>query len=197
GEAIVTTLTDEGTPTPVAWTRVRPPQSQIGAVAPTEVQTMAEAGERWATYAEEVDRESARELLATKMGVPSPSTPASPAPPPTPPAAPAGSAPPPAPTSAPEPSQPSPDDLVREAGIEDLEDPVPAPRPGDHQTEGGPGTGRRSSGGRRRKTSDRSSGGRGRGPSTGAVGDFLGSREGRATVNNVVRGVFDLLRKRR
>jgi hypothetical protein len=29
-----------------------------------------------------------------------------------------------------------------------------------------------------------------------AVGDFLKSREGRATVNNVVRGVFDLLKKR-
>ena len=28
------------------------------------------------------------------------------------------------------------------------------------------------------------------------VTDFLKSREGRATVNNVVRGVFDLLKKR-
>ena len=39
GEAMVTVLADNGAPTPVAWTRVRPPQSQIGAVDPAEVTT--------------------------------------------------------------------------------------------------------------------------------------------------------------
>ena len=69
GEAVVTTLTAKGTPTPVAWTKVRPPQSQIGAVDPTEVLALAQASDLWATYAVEVDRASAREVLAAKMGV--------------------------------------------------------------------------------------------------------------------------------
>ncbi|MEZ5178328.1 MAG: helicase HerA-like domain-containing protein [Acidimicrobiales bacterium] len=56
-------------PTPVAWTKVRPPQSQIGAVDPAEVLALAQASEPWATYVTEVDRESARELLAARMGV--------------------------------------------------------------------------------------------------------------------------------
>src|SRR3954454_18320403 len=51
GEAIVTTLADNGAPTPVAWTKVRPPESQIGAVDPAEVATMAQASDLWATYA--------------------------------------------------------------------------------------------------------------------------------------------------
>ena len=69
GEAVVTTLTPKGVPTPVAWTMVRPPESQIGAVDPAEVKTMAEASDLWATYATEIDRQSAHEMLAARMGL--------------------------------------------------------------------------------------------------------------------------------
>lgn len=147
GEAVVTTLADNGAPTPVAWTRVRPPQSQIGAVDPAEVKALAEASELWPTYATEIDRESARELLAARMGVARPDLP-----------------PPPAPAPASDdfevrvPSAPNPKAKARRA-------PAPKSRSGS-QDDGN------------------------------AVTDFLKSREGRATVNNVVRGVFDLLKKR-
>ena len=43
-------------------------QSQIGAVDPAEVDALAKASPLWATYATEVDRESAEELLAAKLG---------------------------------------------------------------------------------------------------------------------------------
>jgi len=68
GEAMVTILSEKGAPTPVAWTKVRPPQSQIGAVDPGEVDAAAKASPLWATYGTEIDRESATEMLAAKMG---------------------------------------------------------------------------------------------------------------------------------
>jgi DNA helicase HerA-like ATPase len=165
GEAIVTVLTEDGAPTPVAWTKVRPPQSQIGAVEPAEVKAMAEASEPWATYATELDRPSAREMLAQKMGVEPPA------------AAPAGTA---SPTVRPDlPPPPSPGDLVRDSGIDDdgfdvripdapekPSSPKPRPKAKTKKDDGNP------------------------------VTDFLKSREGRATVNNVVRGVFDLIKKK-
>jgi DNA helicase HerA-like ATPase len=93
GEAVVTTLAENGTPNPVAWTRIRPPQSKIGALDPGTVAAMAEASEPWATHATELDRDSARELLAARMGV----TTRSDAPPPPPPPAPTEGDVPPAP----------------------------------------------------------------------------------------------------
>ncbi len=181
GEAIVTTLGDDGSPTPVAWTRVRPPQSQIGAVPPAEVAALAEASAPWATYAVEIDRESARELLAARMGVTLP-----PAAEPT---TPAGEAPPaPAPPTA---APPSPGDLVRDAGLDEGAD-AEVPRPGPAR--------RSEPAARARKPARRSDPdpiNRRQAEGGNVVGDFLKSREGRATVNNVVRGVFDLLKKRR
>ena len=67
GEAIVTTLSARGTPTPVVWTRMIPPKSLMGAVDKSEVESAAKASELWKSYAEEIDRESARELLAKKV----------------------------------------------------------------------------------------------------------------------------------
>ena len=179
GEAVVTTLKENGAPTPVAWTKVRPPQSQIGAIDPAEVDAMARASDLWATYATEIDRESARELLAARMGVPiAPASPASP-----------GDAPvvrpdlPPPPTGAGAPAAPTPGDLVRDSGIEsddfDVQVP-PAPKPKAP-------TKRKAEPKPKAKAKDDGN----------AVTDFLKSREGRATVNNVVRGVFDLLKKNR
>jgi len=67
GEAIVTLLSERGAPTPVAWTRLRPPTSQIGAVDPGEVTTLAQADALFAAHATEIDRDSARERLAARM----------------------------------------------------------------------------------------------------------------------------------
>ena len=67
--------------------------------------------------------------------------------------------------------------------------PSPAPRRSSKPKAKGGGT--RSSGGStssRRTTKD---------DDGNVVTDFLRSREGRSTVNNVVRGVFDLLKKRK
>ena len=141
GEAIVTTLSEDGAPNPVAWTKVRPPQSQIGAVDPAEVRSLAEQSDLWSTYATEIDRHSAREILAAKMGVP---------------------APPP------------------DTGL-DVRVPPPPPEPRRERAPRRAPAPRRS--GRQRDDGN-------------PVTDFLRSREGRSTINNVVRGVFDLLKKR-
>ncbi|MEO6628232.1 MAG: helicase HerA-like domain-containing protein [Aquihabitans sp.] len=168
GEAVVTTLTDRGVPTPVAWTRIRPPESQIGAVDPVEIKTMAESSDLWATYAAEVDRESAREMLAKKMGAGDPAVsavgPPSPARPDLPP-------PPVAPAPA-----PSPGDLVRDSGIDDGSFDTPAPRQRPAAKKPAPKTAKADG---------------------NAVTDFLKTREGRSTVNTVLRGVFSLLKKSR
>ncbi|MEZ5180471.1 MAG: helicase HerA-like domain-containing protein [Acidimicrobiales bacterium] len=173
GEAVVTTLRENGAPTPVAWTKVCPPRSQIGAIDPAEVDAMARASELWATYATEIDRESARELLAARMGVGS-----------APPAARPDLPPPPSDAGAPGP--PSPGDLVRDSGIEaddfDVQVP-PAPTPKAPKAP----TKRKAEPKPKAKAKDDGN----------AVTDFLKSREGRATVNNVVRGVFDLRKKKR
>ena len=162
GEAIVTTLAENGAPTPVVWTKVRPPQSQIGAVDPAEVKTLAEASDRWPAYATEVDRQSAREILATKMGVTLPGNPDL-------------SKLPPPPTAA----APSPGDLLKDSGLDPSEGDVEVSVPEEPKAHPHAKTGPKAP------------------KQDHVVTDFLKSREGRATVNNVVRGVFDLLKKRR
>jgi DNA helicase HerA-like ATPase len=67
GEAMVTILSERGAPTPVVWTKVRPPQSLMAAIDQAEVDEAARASDLWARYAEEIDRESARELLAARL----------------------------------------------------------------------------------------------------------------------------------
>ncbi|MGH9154377.1 MAG: helicase HerA-like domain-containing protein, partial [Acidimicrobiales bacterium] len=66
GEAMVTILSERGAPTPVVWTKLRPPTSLMAALGADEVDRLARASTLWPTYAEEVDRESARERLAAK-----------------------------------------------------------------------------------------------------------------------------------
>jgi hypothetical protein len=56
---------------------VLPPSSLLGALDPAAVKAAGEASPLWATYAQEIDRESATELLAAKMGVPGPAATAS------------------------------------------------------------------------------------------------------------------------
>ncbi|CAN5288605.1 DUF853 family protein [soil metagenome] len=67
GEAVVTVMNERGAPTPVAWTRLRAPESLMGPSDPAAMQAVVAASSRYATYAAAVDRESAREILATKL----------------------------------------------------------------------------------------------------------------------------------
>jgi len=67
GEAMVTILSERGAPTPVVWTRLRPPLSLMAAVETDAVDRAAHDSSLWPKYAEEVDRESAREKLGARM----------------------------------------------------------------------------------------------------------------------------------
>ena len=80
GEAMITILSERGAPTPVVWTKLRPPQSLMAALDTADVDRLARDSSIWPTYAEEVDRESARERLAAKMAVEVPKPTAQPAP---------------------------------------------------------------------------------------------------------------------
>jgi uncharacterized protein len=67
GEAVVTVMNERGAPTPVAWTRLRAPESLMGPAESGAMQTAVKASPRYPKYATAVDRESARELLAAKL----------------------------------------------------------------------------------------------------------------------------------
>ncbi len=90
GEAVITVLSDRGAPTPVAWTRLRAPQSLMAPAPAEAIAAAVSASPLNAQYGVEVDRESAYERLQAKLAPP-PAPPASPAP-----AAPAPDAPAPA-----------------------------------------------------------------------------------------------------
>src|SRR5689334_13367612 len=67
GEAIVTVMNERGAPTPVAWTRLRAPESLMAPTDAAAMQATVAASPRNAKYATVVDRESAREILAKKL----------------------------------------------------------------------------------------------------------------------------------
>ena len=67
GEAVVTVMNERGAPTPVAWTRLRAPESLMGTADTAAMQQAVEASPLHPKYAEAVDRESAREKLAAKL----------------------------------------------------------------------------------------------------------------------------------
>src|SRR6478672_6595761 len=67
GEAIVTVLDQRGVPTPVVATRLIPPASRMGPLTSDELQTDVRQSDLLAEYGKPVDRESAREILATRM----------------------------------------------------------------------------------------------------------------------------------
>jgi len=67
GEAIVTVMNERGAPTPVAWTRLRAPESLMAAADPAAMQATVDASPRKAKYAQAINRESAREKLAAKL----------------------------------------------------------------------------------------------------------------------------------
>ncbi len=67
GEAVVTVMNERGAPTPVAWTRLRAPESLMGPAEASAMQQAVQASPLHPKYAEPVDRESAREKLAEKL----------------------------------------------------------------------------------------------------------------------------------
>lgn len=67
GEAIVTVLSEKGAPTPVAWTMVRAPRSQMAPADAGAVQSAISGSSLNAKYGTAVDRESAYELLAARV----------------------------------------------------------------------------------------------------------------------------------
>ena len=68
GEAVVTVMNERGAPTPVAWTRLRAPESLMGpADARGDGREPCKASPLFATYSAVIDRESAREKLAARL----------------------------------------------------------------------------------------------------------------------------------
>ncbi|RLV48202.1 DUF853 family protein [Nocardioides mangrovicus] len=67
GEAIVTVMDERGAPTPVAWTRLRAPQSLMAAAPAEALQAAVAASPINAKYATALNRESAQEILAKKL----------------------------------------------------------------------------------------------------------------------------------
>ncbi|MEZ0336118.1 MAG: helicase HerA-like domain-containing protein [Gemmatimonadales bacterium] len=67
GEAVVTVLNTRGQPTPVVATRLIPPASRMGPLTPEELQADFRQSPLLAEYGQAVDRESAREMLASRM----------------------------------------------------------------------------------------------------------------------------------
>jgi len=66
GEAVVTVLSENGAPTPVAWTRLRAPESLMAEADPAVVQGIVNGSPLMAKYGPAIDRESAYEILAAR-----------------------------------------------------------------------------------------------------------------------------------
>jgi hypothetical protein len=63
GEAVITVLSERGAPTPVAWTRMRAPESLMAPSDPAVVDAAIAASPLLAKYATAIERESALEML--------------------------------------------------------------------------------------------------------------------------------------
>ena len=68
GEAVVTVLSEKGAPTPVARTLLRAPQSRIGPSDEEVVRATVSGSALAGAYGERLDRESAYEVLAARLG---------------------------------------------------------------------------------------------------------------------------------
>ncbi|GAB2669504.1 DUF853 family protein [Gordonia jinhuaensis] len=67
GEAIVTVLSENGAPTPVAWTVMHPPRSLMASIGNDAITAQATASALQDKYGQTIDRESAYEILAAKV----------------------------------------------------------------------------------------------------------------------------------
>lgn len=68
GEALVTVLSEKGVPTPLAETLLVPPDSSMAAVDEAARTTIVAGGALGPKYAEDVDRESAHEMIGKRIG---------------------------------------------------------------------------------------------------------------------------------
>ena len=66
GEAVITVLSENGAPTPVAWTKMSSPGSNIGPASPEVLEENMKASPLATRYGTAVDRDSAREMLEAK-----------------------------------------------------------------------------------------------------------------------------------
>ncbi|MGI8536619.1 MAG: helicase HerA-like domain-containing protein [Mycobacteriales bacterium] len=66
GEAVVTVLSENGAPTPVAWTRMRPPRSLMAQLDPARQASMVAASAIASRYAQAADDASAYEKLQAR-----------------------------------------------------------------------------------------------------------------------------------
>ncbi len=67
GEALVTALSEKGTPTPLAHTLLRAPVSRMDVLSPLEIDGLVARSQLVRTYNEAVDRDSAFEMLERRM----------------------------------------------------------------------------------------------------------------------------------
>jgi hypothetical protein len=67
GEAVVTVLSPDGVPTPVAWTRLYPPRSRMAPADPATIQSAIAGSPIHTRYARPVDPDSAYERLTTRL----------------------------------------------------------------------------------------------------------------------------------
>ena len=67
GEAVVTVMSEQGAPTPVAWCRMPAPRSLMAPAPPDVVHTAITGSVLHAKYAQEIDRDSAYERLSAKV----------------------------------------------------------------------------------------------------------------------------------
>ncbi|MGV9817579.1 helicase HerA-like domain-containing protein [Nocardia xishanensis] len=81
GEAVVTVLSEQGAPTPVAWTRIRPPRSLMDTIGADAIKSSALSSALATKYGQAIDRESAYEMLTAELAAAEPRQPeAAPAP---------------------------------------------------------------------------------------------------------------------
>jgi DNA helicase HerA-like ATPase len=67
GEAVVSVLDPRGVPTPVMATRLIPPASRMAPLSPEELAADISQSDLLSEYGQAIDRESAREMLASRM----------------------------------------------------------------------------------------------------------------------------------
>jgi DNA double-strand break repair helicase HerA and related ATPase len=67
GEALVTVLSPRGTPTPLAATRLLPPDSMMAALSEPDLQQRIAASPFSTKYGQTIDRESAHELITARL----------------------------------------------------------------------------------------------------------------------------------
>lgn len=67
GEAVVTVMSETGAPTPVAWTRLRAPQSLMAPMDADKLAAAVSASPLQAQYGQMVDRDSAYEMLDRRL----------------------------------------------------------------------------------------------------------------------------------